>query len=214
MPITWKQEKKSVSMSVPKKTCKKKIVNECGSCCSQKVNKSCRKTENECTSREQVSIYLWAAGTWWPAAMSLSLSLHFHELPMTGPMRGPLEIVPCPRLFTISFRLSSQVLSALRRCITLSRLPCRTSLILTDPIFTSLSRRKSNNRNRPSSLSSLCPEGNAESGIGGEADLPIMSSASRRSARPPNRGPAGSVTWCDLGKCEFAQSTRLLSVRC
>lgn len=117
----------------------------------------------------------------------------------------------CPRLLTISLRLSSQVLSALSRCITLSRLPCRTSLILTDPILTSLSRRKSNNRNRPSSLSSLDPEGKAESGIGGMADLPIMSSASLRIARPPNRGPAGSVIWSDLGKCELAHSTRLWS---
>ena len=102
----------------------------------------------------------------------LFTAIYFHELPMTGPMRGPLGIVPCPRLFTISFRLSSHVLSALRSCITLSRLPCRTSLILTDPIFTLFSRRKSNNRNRPSSCHRWVQKGTPSQGSGARQTCP------------------------------------------
>lgn len=123
-------------------------------------------------------------------------------------MNGPAATAPLPTDSAIACRRSSHALSARKSWIIFSRLPCRMSLILTDPIFTSLSRRKSNNLKSPSSLSSLGLEGKAASGTGGEDGLPLMSSARRRSARPPHNGPAESWIRRLRGRWEFAHSIR------
>jgi hypothetical protein len=113
--------------------------------------------------------------------------------------------------FPNALRLSSHTLNARKICKILSLRPCRTSLILTAPIFTSLSSKKSNSLNSPSSLSSLGPAGNAESGTGGVEDFPLIDSASRRSSSPPHNGPAGSFICNELGRCVFAHSIKLTS---
>jgi hypothetical protein len=107
--------------------------------------------------------------------------------------------------------LSSHDLSAFRSCRILSLFPCRMSLMLTLPIFTSLSSKKSKRRKRPSSLSSVGPTGKAESGTGGEDGLPLIDSARRRSARPPKKETLGSSTCREAERWELAHSTKLLS---
>lgn len=124
------------------------------------------------------------------------------------PMNGPATIVLFPIDCAIAFLFSSQAFNAFISCTIFSFFPCRMSLILTVPILTSLSSKKSNSLNRPSSLSSLGPEGKAESGTGGEEGVPLISSASRRRASPPHSGPSGSVMWRDCGRWEFAHSIR------
>jgi len=124
----------------------------------------------------------------------------------------PVCALVCTPAFTrfcaMAIPLSSHAFNAFNSCITLSLFPCLTSLILTLPIFTSLSNKKSNNLNNPSSLSSFGSAGNAESGTGGEAGFPLIDSANRRSARPEQSDPAESVIWSRDGRCELAQSTR------
>ena len=83
-----------------------------------------------------------------------------------------------------AFRLSSQAFNAFNNWIILSRFPNRTSLMLTLPIFTSLSNKKSKSLNSPSRLSSCMSAGNAKSGTGGEDGWPLMDSARRRSPSP------------------------------
>ena len=115
---------------------------------------------------------------------------------------GPPLAIDC----CIACLLSSHAFSARISWTIFSRLPCLTSFMLTLPVLTSLSSRKSKSLNNPSSLSSFGPEGKAESGTGGLEGLPRIDSANRRRARPPQRGPLGSVIWSFLGKCEFAHA--------
>lgn len=84
--------------------------------------------------------------------------------------------------------------------------------MLTLPVLTSLSSKKSKSLKSPSSLSSFGPDGKAESGTGGEEGFPRMDSAIRRRARPPQSEPVGSVTLSSAGKCELAHSMRLASL--
>jgi hypothetical protein len=84
--------------------------------------------------------------------------------------------------------------------------------MLTLPILTSLSSRKSKSRKSPSSFSSFGPEGNAESGTGGEEGCPLMDSAIRRSARPPQSDLVGSVIRSGMGKWKLAQSISFSSI--
>lgn len=121
-------------------------------------------------------------------------------------MNPPACIAPLPIFSAIIFRLSSHALSAFSNCTTLSLLPWRISLMLTLPIFTSLSRRKSNRRNKPSSLSSPGSVGKAESATGGEEGRPLIASASRRIARPPQIEPEVSFICSDEGRWELAHS--------
>lgn len=112
------------------------------------------------------------------------------------------------RRVAMAFLLSSHALSAFKSCMILSLLPCLTSLMLTLPVLTSLSSRKSKSWNSPSSLSSPGPDGNAESGTGGDAGLPRTDSAMRRRPSPSHSGPLGSAMRRDGGKWVFAQWTR------
>jgi hypothetical protein len=80
----------------------------------------------------------------------------------------------------------------------LSRLPWRTSLILTAPILTSLSSKKSNKVNSPSSLPSLDWPGNALSGTIGLL-RPLIDSAMRRSSSPLQIEPL-DVICSELGR--------------
>ena len=98
---------------------------------------------------------------------------------------GPAYVPYRPILFARVFRFSSQVLSDRTSCTILSTRPCLTSLILTFPNLISLSRKKSNSLNSPSSLSSFGPVGNAESGTGGSDGFPLIASANLNNARPP-----------------------------
>ena len=112
-----------------------------------------------------------------------------------------------PKLCSRAFLLSSHALNALSNCNILSLFPCRISLILTLPIFTSLSNKKSKSLNRPSSLSSRGSTGKALSGTGGEEGFPLMLSAMRKTPRPVQSGPEGSKICRCGGKWPFAQST-------
>lgn len=123
---------------------------------------------------------------------------------------GPVE--PFATDIAICLLLSSQALRAFNNCRILSRLPCLTSLILTLPILTSLSSRKSNSLNRPSSLSSLDPVGKAESGTDGDDGFPLIDSANRRRARPPHIDPVISTMRRAGGKWEFAHSIKSSSI--
>jgi hypothetical protein len=140
---------------------------------------------------------------------------HHHHIGYTGTTNGPACIELFPIDCSTIFRFSSQARSALSSCIILSRLPCRMSLMLTAPILTSLSRRKSKSVKSPSSLSSSsaasprrrCPRGgNALSGTK-ELLRPLTDSAMRRSSRPPQMVPVLLISSV-LGKWLFAHSIR------
>ena len=64
---------------------------------------------------------------------------------------GPATTAPTPTLLAIASRLSSHPFRLRTSCTILSRRPWRTSLMLTLPVRTSLSSKKSNSLNRPSS---------------------------------------------------------------
>ena len=100
---------------------------------------------------------------------------------MNGPAWAPLR--PIDR--AIARRFSSHARNERKSCTTLSTRPCLTSLILTLPIRISLSKKKSKSLNRPSSRSSSGPDGNAESGTGGSDGFPLIPSARRNNASPP-----------------------------
>jgi hypothetical protein len=87
----------------------------------------------------------------------------------------------------------------------LSFRPCLTSFMLTLPIRMSLLRKKSNNLNSPSNLSSFGPAGNALSGTGGSVGFPLIASARRYRARPLYTWPPVSGTRRDSGRNSFAQ---------
>lgn len=125
-----------------------------------------------------------------------------------GAIKPPAWAPPFPMLVAIAFRLSSHPLSPRNSCIILSRLPCRISLMLTLPMRTSLSKRKSNRRKSPSRLSSLGSLGNAESGTGGDEGRPLIDSARRKSPSPSQSGPEGSVICRFDGRWLFAHSMR------
>ena len=120
--------------------------------------------------------------------------------------------VALPIVKASAFRLSSQAFNAFNNWIILSRFPNRTSLMLTLPIFTSLSNKKSKSLNSPSSLSSWMSVGNAELGTGGEDGWPLMDSARRRSSRPEHMKPVDSLICRDSGRWVFAHTIRELSV--
>lgn len=85
-------------------------------------------------------------------------------------------------------------------------LPCLMSLILTVPKRMSLPKRKSKRLKRPSSLSSLGPDGNEESRTGGEAGVPLIDSAILMRFKPLQ-----SRIFVNLrfdGRCPFAQLIR------
>ena len=106
--------------------------------------------------------------------------------PLTVYMRPKYDtcIVPFESDDARYLRLSSHPFSAPNSCRILSLLPYRTSLILTLPIFTSLSNKKWNSRKSPSSLSSLASRGNAESNPGGDDGRPLNLRGSTRRRRP------------------------------
>ena len=130
----------------------------------------------------------------------------------TGPAMYPAPArEPCAMEVVIELRFCSHVRSACRIWTTFCFLPKRMSLILTAPILTSFSSKKSNKAKSPSNLSSFGPDGNAESATGGDDWVPLMCSAIRRSPSPPQSGPLGSVIWRASGRWELAQSTKLSS---
>jgi len=118
---------------------------------------------------------------------------------------------PFARDCSIAFLLSSHCFSALNSWTILSLCPILTSLILTLPVLTSLSSKKSKSLKKPSSLSSFGPDGKAESGTGGEDGFPLIDSAIRRRESPPQRGPLRSVIWSIPGRCELAHSISCIS---
>jgi hypothetical protein len=144
-----------------------------------------------------------------PFCNLLSLAHHADPPGIIGPARPPCSDGTCASVTAIPRRLSSHCLSARMICTILSRRACLTSLMDTVPSLTSLSSRKSNSLKSPSSLSSAGPEGNALSSTGGEAGLPLMASASRRSVSPPHSEPPALSTMCRCcGSLELAHSIR------
>jgi hypothetical protein len=125
---------------------------------------------------------------------------------ITGAINGPACIELLPIDSRIARRLSSQARSALSNCTILSRLPCRTSLMLTAPILTSFSSKKSNSLNKPSSFSSSGSLGKALSGAVGLRS-PLTDSAMRSSSSPPQIEPR-DVICSELGRWLLAHSIR------